>query len=259
MSPTGPTPQFNTAEYSSAGDLCKSCKKPIAAGYYRINGMMACASCTALVRQQSPKDTHAAFVRGILFGVGAAIVGFVLFAGFVIITGISLGYISLAVGFLVGKAMKMGSSGIGGRRYQIAAAALTYAAVSMAAIPIAIHYQRLGDRGSAAHMKSQGAPQSNAPSGAVDNPPYTPPPADAQPETKPKLDAKNVLSVFGMLALLGLASPFLELASPLHGLIGLVILFVGVNIAWKLTAGPKLDIQGPFQDKSPSALPSSAR
>src|SRR5271167_688308 len=120
MSPSGSTPQFNTAEYSSAGDVCKSCKKPIAGGYYRINGMMACASCTQLVQQQSPKDTHAAFVRAIAFGIGAAILGFALFAGFVIITGISLGYISLAVGFLVGKAMKLGSNGIGGRRYQIA-------------------------------------------------------------------------------------------------------------------------------------------
>jgi len=257
MSSTGPTPQFKTAEYSSAGEICKSCKQPISGTYYRINGMLACGNCAEQVRQQSPKDTHSAFVRGIAFGIGAAILGFILFAGFVIVTGISLGYISLAVGFLVGKAMKLGSNGIGGRRYQIAAAALTYAAVSMAAIPIAIHYQGLGhlERKDA---KSSQAPPSNRDSGEVDNPPLNTPASDSGAAAKPKLTAAGVLAAFGVLALLGLASPFLELSSPLQGVLGLVILFVGIRIAWQLTAGPKLEILGPFQDKSPSALPTSS-
>jgi hypothetical protein len=258
MTPTG-TPQFNTAEYSAAGEVCKSCKQPLSGSYYRINGMQACQRCAEQVRQQVPKDSHAAYVRAITLGIGAAILGFILFAGFVIITGISLGYISLAVGFLVGKAMKMGSSGIGGRRYQIVAAILTYAAVSMAAIPIAIHYQGLGQRRSAA-PESRQAP-SNGPSGEVDNPPYHPPyhppPGDSGREDKPKLTGTAMLSAFGMLALLGLASPFLELSSPLHGIIGLVILFVGIRIAWQLTAGPKLDIMGPFQVNAPGTLPTS--
>jgi hypothetical protein len=46
---------------------------------------------------------------------------------------------------------------------------------------------------------------------------------------------------------MGLASPFLELQDPMHGLIGLVILFVGIQIAWKLTAGPPIpEITGPY-------------
>jgi hypothetical protein len=60
-----------------------------------------------------------------------------------------------------------------------------------------------------------------------------------------------------MVALLGLASPFLELQNLFHGLIGLVILFVGIRIAWQLTAGPKLEVLGPFQDGSIGALPSA--
>ncbi len=259
MSPTGPTPQFSTAEYGSTGDICKSCKQPIAGNYYRINGLLACERCAEQVRQQSPRDTHAAYVRAITLGVGAAILGFILFAGFVIITGISLGYISLAVGFLVGKAMKLGSSGMGGRRYQIAAAALTYAAVSMAAIPIYIHY---ANKARVEHV-SQAQPDtagSKAPqhsddeqSEIVDNPPL-----DQQnfPQAKPKM---NYLAALGTLAIVGLASPFLELQqSPLNGLIGLVILAVGIRIAWQLTAGPKLEILGPFSDKPGGALPSAA-
>jgi hypothetical protein len=206
------------------------------------------------VRSEIPKDTHAAYVRGILFGIGAAILGFALFAGFVIITGISLGYISLAVGFLIGKAMKLGSGGIGGRRYQIAAAALTYAAVSMAAIPIYIHYANKEKSEHASQAPSRpAAPQSDSQAeGGVDNPPLPPPVA---PEAQPKM---NLWGALGMVALLGLASPFLELKDPFHGLIGLVILFVGIRIAWQLTAGPSLAVIGPFQNNATTSLPSAA-
>jgi hypothetical protein len=60
-----------------------------------------------------------------------------------------------------------------------------------------------------------------------------------------------------MMALLGLASPFLELQNPVNGILGLVTLFVGIRIAWQLTAGPKLEILGPFENNSPGALPSA--
>jgi hypothetical protein len=53
-----------------------------------------------------------------------------------------------------------------------------------------------------------------------------------------------------MLALAGLASPFLELADPLHGVIGLVILFVGIRIAWRITQGTQHEILGPFSQSS---------
>jgi hypothetical protein len=259
MSPTGPTPQFSTAEYASSGETCKSCKQAISGDYYRINGMLACQRCAEQVQQQTPKDTHAAYVRAITLGIGAAILGCILFAGFVIITGISLGYISLAVGFLIGKAMKMGSGGIGGRRYQIAAVALTYAAVSMAAIPIYIHYANKAKVERAWHSQSGSAaskarqnPPDDEQTGIVDNPPLEQSPGQAQPKI-------NYITAVGTLALLGLASPFLELQqSPLNGLLGLVILLVGIRIAWQLTAGPKLEISGPFQDKPGCALPSAA-
>lgn len=249
MSPTGPTPQFGTAEYASGGETCKSCKQPISGSYYRINGMLACERCAQQVQQQIPKDTHAAYVRAITFGIGAATLGFALFAGFVIVTGITLGYISLAVGFLIGKAMKLGSGGIGGRRYQIAAAVLTYAAVSMAAVPIYFHYMNKDKEARLANMAPKpAAPEADSQDGAVDNPPL------AQSPQAPKM---NPWAALGMVALLGLASPFLELQNLFHGLIGLVILFVGIRIAWQLTAGPKLEVLGPFQDGSIGALPSA--
>jgi hypothetical protein len=53
--------------------------------------------------------------------------------------------------------------------------------------------------------------------------------------------------LLGRLALFGLASPFLEVAgNPVGGLIGLVILFVGIRIAARITAARPAQVFGPF-------------
>jgi hypothetical protein len=240
---TDSTPQFGTAEYQSkpGSDTCKSCNQALTGRYYRINGELACEHCTEQLKTQIPKDSHSAFVRGLVFGVGGAILGLILYSVFAIVTGIVIGYVSLAVGYIVGKAIKFGSNGIGGRRYQIAALLLTYAAVSVSAIPIgisqAIKEKKLGPPPQAKQSASQSYPSSGSSSanGAAS--------PSSQQAAKPGMNLG--VALLG-LALLGLASPFLELQDPFHGLIGLVILFVGIRIAWQLTAGPKVDILGPF-------------
>src|SRR5258708_6391633 len=120
---TNSTPQFGTAEYGSqpGSERCKTCNQPLGAHYYRVNGVLTCESCVEQVKAQTPKDTHAALMRGVLFGVGGALIGLTLYSAVGIITGLEIGYVSLAVGYIVGKAVMKGSRGIGGRRYQIAA------------------------------------------------------------------------------------------------------------------------------------------
>ena len=141
------------------------------------------------------------------------------------------------------------AGGIGGRRYQIAAVILTYAAVSMSAIPIGIS-QYMKDKKTKPPTRQVSAPPSNAPSAATPSTPVqsedvtsddAASSATAGAKQKPGLGVALV-----GLALLGLASPFLELQDPVHGIIGLVILWVGISIAWRLTAAPKIDILGPF-------------
>src|SRR2546430_7688462 len=134
-----PTPQFGTAEYASADSgRCKSCNQTLGSQHYRVNGAVTCVYCAEQVKLRIPVDSHSTFVRALLFGIGGAILGLIIYSGFGILTGLMVGYVSLAVGYIVGKAMMKGSNGVGGRRYQIAALILTYAAVSMAAIPIGI-------------------------------------------------------------------------------------------------------------------------
>lgn len=244
---TDNAPQFGIAEYpsSSGKDICKSCNQPVVGRYYRVNGALACERCTEQLESQLPKDSHAAFVRGLLFGVGGAILGLILYSGFGIITGLEIGYISLAVGYIVGKAMRLGSSGIGGRRYQITAVILTYAAVSMSAIPIGIS-QYAKEKKNQPQTQVQKAPAAQESVNPSTEPGTSPAPAERPPKAKVRLGA-----ALAGLALLGLASPFLELQDPVHGIIGLVILLVGIRIAWQLTASPKIDIIGPFASQSP--------
>jgi hypothetical protein len=251
--PANPTPQFATAEYAGSGEVCKSCKQALTGAYYRINGSLACERCTTQLQSQLPKDSHAAFVRALMFGIGAAILGLIGYAAFTIITGIMIGYISLAVGWLIGKAMRIGSRGVGGRRYQIAAALFTYAAVSMAAIPIYFS-QMSKDKASKPPQVKTAPANSGAAANDGDIDDSAPASGSATPAhaAKPKM---NPFLALGMLALLGLASPFLELQDPFHGVIGLIILFVGIRFAWQQTGAPKIDIVGPFQSRAPTPAP----
>jgi predicted lipid-binding transport protein (Tim44 family) len=240
LNPSQATPQFTTAEYSgsSGGDRCVSCNQPLTARYYRVNTRMACEGCVQELQRRQPADSHAGYVRGILFGVGAAIVGMAGYAGFTILTGLYVGYVSLAVGWLVGKAIMLGSKGIGGRRYQIAAVILTYAAVSIAAVPIAISYQ-LKAKSQTESVQPQQQQQSAADAENSQ-------PGQTQPKPKPSF-GEAILQ----LLVIGLASPFLELQDPLHGIIGLIILMVGIRIAWQITVGSRrANIQGPYENSS---------
>jgi predicted lipid-binding transport protein (Tim44 family) len=257
MSDPGPlnlnsTPQFATAEYAqkASGDVCTPCKQPISGRYYRINGALTCETCAEISRRQIPADSHASFVRGVLYGIGGAIVGLILYSTFGIVTGLVIGYLSLAVGYIVGKAINMGSRGLGGRRYQIAAVILTYAAVSLSAIPLAISQARKHMAPSKIETQSS---DSSAPSDADNAATVV---AEDTGEHAARPAPKSFAAAIGWLTLLGLASPFLELQDPIHGVIGLVILSVGIRIAWKLTAGSDLQVLGPFEN-SPAA-PSAA-
>src|SRR5262245_56189507 len=88
--------------------------------------------------QNVPPDSPALFIRALIFGAGGALLGLILYSTVGIMPGLAIGYVSLAVGYIVGKAIMVGSRGRGGRRYQVAALLLTYAAVSVSAVPIAL-------------------------------------------------------------------------------------------------------------------------
>jgi len=236
-----PTPQFGTAEYASqaAGNRCRLCQQPMGGTYYRVNASTVCPSCVEKLRYEMGVDQHAAYVRALAYGIGAAVVGLIGYAVIaIVLQGWVISYMSIGVGWLVGTAMMKGSNGAGGRRYQIAAALLTYAAVSMAAIPIWMHFAP--ERSRAKQTQEQKLEQEER----------SPDAAGAPEAEKPRMSLGTWL---GRVALIGLASPFIELrGSPGWGAMGLLILFFGMRIAWRIAAGRRLEIYGPFTD-SPTA------
>jgi hypothetical protein len=268
----GTQPQFDTADFKTSSNACSFCKTALSAGYYRINGKLACANCVQQVQNAMPKDSHAAFVRAIIFGSVGALIGMALYAGIEIATKLTIGYLALGVGYIVAKAMLIGSGNIGGRRYQFVAVALTYAAISVAFVPVMMtQMYKQGKFGQKTNVgakapETPAVPNTAQPSVETPGEPPQPPAASSDstaapsaesqpsvpsiPETKQapkKPSGMSLLKGLGMLLLVGLASPFLELADPVHGAIGLVILFVGLNIAWRMTAGArKVSIEGPY-------------
>lgn len=247
----GDMPQFGTAEYAgkATGDICKACGQPVTGVYYRANNRaMLCGSCADRLQREVPKDSHAAFVRGLLFGVGGFLLGLILYAGFTIATGIEIGFVSLAVGWLVGKAIILGSGGIGGRRYQVASVLLTYAAVSMAFIPVMVYYVSK-EKSSHKQVQTQTAGKPQGDQGTQD----TSSPQNADQNSPAPQPGSSPAALLGQAVLLGLASPFLQLQGGVSGVIGLVILLVGMQFAWKITRGhPKVLVDGPFEISSPT-------
>jgi len=248
---TGGVPQFGTAEYSRkpGADTCQSCGAAISDRYFRINGALACPICADRAQAGMSKDTHTAFVRGITFGFGGAILGLIVYAAFGILSGFVIGYVSLAVGWIVGKAIKKGSNGIGGLRYQIGAVILTYAAVSLAAVPVGISQYLKSEKAHKTVIHSPQIATAEADPTVQVRPSSTPTPP-------PQTLSKGALAE--RLLLLGLASPFLNINETPHAIIGLFILFIGLRIAWQLTDETPAQVVGPFKSSSAPASPLSS-
>jgi hypothetical protein len=243
---SNPTPQFGTAEYAtnSGNSRCQFCQQPIGGTYYRVNEATACPACAEKMRSGVALDTHAAYVRALTYGIGAAVAGLIGYALIaILLQGWVISYMSIGVGWLVGTAMMKGSNGMGGKRYQIAAALLTYAAVSMAAVPIWIHFSTERNQQKRTQQQKIEEEQRELERDSGQQP------SEMQPAPKPQRPQVSLGAWLGRVALLGLASPFIELEGNFFwGAMGLLILFFGIRIAWRITQGRAVGVYGPFAD-----------
>jgi len=233
-------PQFSQTEPVA----CRHCKQPVLGPYYVANGAVICHLCGERLKQEGPQENPGTYLKALILGLVAAGIGLAIYAAFAIASGMEIGYLSFAVGFIVGKGMMLASKGIGGRRYQITAVLLTYAAVSMASIPIAWHQISITKEKVESSQAQNTSPEGKAASN------------DAPDHATPSKDQDEQMTfaqALGRLALFGLASPFLELADGFNGVIGLIILFVGMRIAWQITGHVPLQISGPFDSSGASA------
>ena len=121
--------QFDRAEPSTptpSATSCVVCKQPGQDTYYEVNGKVVCPSCRAKL------ETHTAtgsFANSLLLGFGAAVLGAAIYFAIELFTGYEFGLVAIVVGLLVGTAVRKGSKGRGGWRYQALAIGLTYLSV----------------------------------------------------------------------------------------------------------------------------------
>jgi hypothetical protein len=118
--------QFDRVEKPGVGASCSNCKRPLGSTYYQANGFVICESCRMAIEEQwNTASSVSRFPLALVWGVGAAALGTGLYFGFTVIAKFELSLIAIAVGYIVGRAVRTGSGGRGGLAYQLLAMFLT--------------------------------------------------------------------------------------------------------------------------------------
>lgn len=198
--------QFDKADYSGSSGIgpCANCSKPIENTYWQANGQNVCGDCAELLRNANLKATRAGLLKGAAYGLGAAICCSFVYAAIIIITDYDLALIAIAVGWLIGKATRIGTQGVGGRAVQVIAVIATYISIS-GTLYFHLVYS----------MAKEGKPLS------------------------------GVLTHMLFFAL-SMGRPFFELSEGFGGIIGIAILFFGLQQAWQQTRAFEVAVAGPY-------------
>ena len=143
---TAPTPsddlQFSTAEPAApltpgsdaAAVTCAECTRPIASHYYTAGGQTLCGDCKLKVERALAGEGSSRAGRigkSLALGFLAAVLGAAIWYGIAAAFNLEIGLVAILIGWMVGRAVQMGSGGRGGRRYQVAAALLAYLSIVM--------------------------------------------------------------------------------------------------------------------------------
>ena len=132
--------QFDRADYAAPQPVaCRACQGVIPDEYYAVNGQVLCRTCADGLRQRAggPALGVTQIGQAIGFGLGAAIAGTAVYAGVMILANSEWALISIAIGWLVGMAVRKGSGNRGGWQYQVLAAFLTYTSICAAYAAVA--------------------------------------------------------------------------------------------------------------------------
>ena len=241
--------QFDRAERAAPGGgaSCALCKQPIASTYYEINGHVTCQRCRGQILAAWNKGSPGSrFAKALGLGAAAAAVGAGLYFGIEALTGYEFGLVAIVVGLLVGGAVRKGSNGRGGWRYQLLAMFLTYSAVvatdsSLIAREMTKQFRARADSIQASAVPSAATPVVTA--GSVVR--------DSTGGTKGAPPGPLAFALgFTVLLALAYAAPILiGVSSPLH----FVIAGIALYEAWKLNRGGALRVNGPYQASASTA------
>jgi hypothetical protein len=182
------------------------------------------------------------FAAALGLGAIAAVLGAGLYFGIAALTGYELGLVAVVVGVMVGAAVRRGSNGRGGTRYQLLAMFLTYSAIVATDSSLVVQEMRNQLR---ARADSTGAATEVSPAPAAATvQPGSPRDSAARPLRARRLAGPALLVGLAVLLAMAYAAPIaFGLASPLH----LVIAGFALYEAWKLNKATARRVTGPYQ------------
>jgi hypothetical protein len=201
---------------------CVACKQPVGNTYFHAQGQVVCPLCAQRIQTGQQAPPALSLMRAALYGGVAALGGCTQYALVAIVLNAEIGLIAILVGWMVGKAIRHASYGLGGRPQQILAVTLTYFAITTSYIPV-ILYQAAKNP----HRVEQQQAQAKA----------------APMEVRPRMGVGGLVLYLLMIAAI---APFLSLTSGISGLISIFILFIGLQRAWKLTERSEILLMGPY-------------
>ena len=221
--------QFDRAEPTggAAGSTCAACQRPISGTYFEINGNVVCPSCRdGVIAEWTRGGSAGRFAKALGLGLLAMVGCSILWYAVLKLTDSQWGILAVVVGFAVGAAVRKGSNGRGGWRYQALAIFLTYTAIVSSYVPFIIEGMREGS-------------------------------AEVAVDSLAKVESEKVAVtaaeapgagafVLGIVFLLGLlyATPFL---AGLENAIGILIIGFALYQAWQLNKKVELKVSGPYQ------------
>jgi hypothetical protein len=229
--------QFDRAEFEAPaadGPPCAVCNQPIPDEYYEISGKVMCPRCRhgveAAFRGGSPL---ARFLKATVFGIGAAVVGAIIFYVSVRMKLRISGLVSILVGFTVGMAVRKGTGNRGGGLYQLLAVFLTYTSIGVMLLTVDLL---------PAWVEEAAKP---APPPAVENPGNANEKAKApDPERlAPPEPPAAILVAVALMALIYSLPVRVVMSFPIAGFIYAFALWE----AWKLNRPVRLVFNGPFR------------
>jgi hypothetical protein len=227
--------QWERAEFAEpAAVACAGCRTPIADTYFEVNGHPVCPGCQQRIvtaRQEGSAPGRVLAAAGL--GLGAAAAGAAVWYVVREITHLEIGLIAIGVGLLIGTAIRRGARGRGGAVYQALAVVLTYLAIASANAP---YVWRGLHRGIAVQVAER--------MHAAD--PAEPEPSPDALAVQVKVDeffAHLPPEAWARIGWIVLASPF---SGGVQHAIGWIIIFFGLQQAWRLTRAAPFAVTGPF-------------
>ena len=234
--------QFERAEPapgSQQGPIsCSVCHNALPDRYFVANGQVVCENCRRAVEDEWNRGGATgrlgkAVALGVLAMVGCSVLWYIVLK----LTDSQWGILAVVVGLVVGGAVRKGSNGRGGWRYQALAIFLTYTAIVSSYVPYIIEgvRERVAQTASADSTATAGLAKDSVVL------------AEDSAETAANTASAGTLgALFAIVLLIGVlyALPFL---AGIQNVIGILIIGFALYEAWKLNRRAELSVTGPHQ------------